>query len=64
MVIATNLGFPRVGVKRELKKAVELFWAGDASADDLQAVAYNLRKAHWKLQQDAGITHIPVNDFS
>ena len=28
MVTATNLGFPRFGPNRELKKLVEGFWSG------------------------------------
>lgn len=38
-VLATNLGFPRIGPYRELKKSPEAYWAGRASATDLQASA-------------------------
>ena len=64
MVLATNLGFPRIGVKRELKKATELFWKSESTAADLQAVAKEIRLRHWQLQKSAGIAHIPCNDFS
>ena len=64
MVLAINLGFPRIGAKRELKKAVEAYWKGEISLADLRGVGVNLRKTHWKMQQDAGIAHIPCNDFS
>ena len=64
MAIAANLGFPRIGVKRELKKAVESFWKGDSSSDALEATGKELRKRHWEIQQKAGIEHIPSNDFS
>lgn len=64
MVIAANLGFPRVGLNRELKKAQEAFWKGKVSEDELQATARDLRKRHWKMQQEIGIEHIPSNDFS
>jgi 5-methyltetrahydropteroyltriglutamate--homocysteine methyltransferase len=64
MVLATNLGFPRIGLKRELKTALESFWSGKQTADDLQAAAKSLRARHWQLQKDAGIQHIPSNDFS
>jgi 5-methyltetrahydropteroyltriglutamate--homocysteine methyltransferase len=64
MVLATNLGFPRIGAQRELKKAVEAYWKGKSSADELQKTAKELRARHWKLQKDAGIDHIPSNDFS
>lgn len=64
MVIAANLGFPRIGIRRELKKALESYWRGEISEHDLQGVARDLRLRHWKLQQQAGIDHIPSNDFS
>ncbi|MGE3622886.1 MAG: 5-methyltetrahydropteroyltriglutamate--homocysteine S-methyltransferase [Bdellovibrionales bacterium] len=64
MTLATNLGFPRVGLKRELKMALEACWSGKQSQDQLQQTARELRARHWKLQKDAGINHIPSNDFS
>lgn len=64
MVIAANLGFPRIGLNRELKKAQEAYWKGKISEAELQNTASELRERHWKLQQDAGIEHIPSNDFS
>ena len=64
MAIASNLGFPRIGVHRELKRAVEGFWRGDVEPDELQATARGLRRRHWQLQRDAGIEHIPSGDFS
>lgn len=64
MVIATNLGFPRIGVKRELKKATEAYWKGETSRDELLAAGRELRLRHWQMQKDAGIAHIPCNDFS
>lgn len=64
MVLATNLGFPRIGDMRQLKKAVEEYWKGNSSKEDLQATGKNLRAHNWKLQKDAGLDHIPSNDFS
>ncbi len=64
MAIATNLGFPRIGTKRELKRAVESFWAGKIGPGELESTARALRREHWRLQQDIGIEHIPSNDFS
>ncbi|MBI1272769.1 MAG: 5-methyltetrahydropteroyltriglutamate--homocysteine S-methyltransferase [Alphaproteobacteria bacterium] len=64
MVLATNLGFPRVGLKRELKAALEAYWAGKQTEEQLQATAKELRARHWKLQKDAGIDQIPSNDFT
>ncbi|QDT99422.1 5-methyltetrahydropteroyltriglutamate--homocysteine S-methyltransferase [Gimesia aquarii] len=64
MAIATNLGFPRIGAQRELKRAIEKFWSGKIEGAKLLEVCRELRAANWKLQQAAGIEHIPSNDFS
>lgn len=64
MVISANLGFPRIGPKRELKKAVESFWKGESDAEALLKVAATIRKDNWEYQQAQGIDHIPSNDFS
>jgi 5-methyltetrahydropteroyltriglutamate--homocysteine methyltransferase len=64
MVLATNLGFPRIGAKRELKKALESFWKGEISEAGLKEAGAELRARHWKLQKDAGLAHIPSNEFS
>lgn len=64
MVLATNLGFPRIGVNRELKKALESYWKGQSTQQDLARCAQDLRARHWTLQKDSGIGHIPSNDFS
>ncbi|MBV9231839.1 MAG: 5-methyltetrahydropteroyltriglutamate--homocysteine S-methyltransferase, partial [Chloroflexi bacterium] len=64
MIQATNLGYPRMGKKRELKHALEQFWAGKLSEAALQEQAASLRKEHWLLQQHLGLHHIPSNDFS
>jgi 5-methyltetrahydropteroyltriglutamate--homocysteine methyltransferase len=64
MTIATNLGFSRMGPHRELKKAMERFWAKKSDAGELLATARGLRAATWKLQRDLGLAQIPCNDFS
>ncbi len=64
MVLTANLGFPRVGADRELKRALERHWRGDLDRDELQTVARELRARHWRLQQSIGIDHIPSNDLS
>lgn len=64
MVIAANLGFPRIGAQRELKKAVERYWKGEMPAEMLMDIAADLRAEHWTLQHRQGINHIPSNDFS
>ncbi|MEG2803132.1 5-methyltetrahydropteroyltriglutamate--homocysteine S-methyltransferase [Stenotrophomonas sp.] len=64
MTTVTNLGFPRIGAKRELKRALEAFWAGESSAASLQDTAKALRARHWALQREAGVDVPPSNDFS
>ena len=64
MVIAANLGFPRIGANRELKKALESYWKGEIAEAALESTAKELRKLHWTMQSQAGIAHIPSNDFS
>jgi 5-methyltetrahydropteroyltriglutamate--homocysteine methyltransferase len=59
-----NLGYPRIGSNRELKKAPELYWAGQISADELIATGKDIRSKNWHLQSAAGIDLIPSNDFS
>src|SRR5437899_8233488 len=64
MGISSNLGVPRMGVHRELKKALEAHWAGRLDESGLLAVGRVLKLNHWVLQQQVGIGHIPSNDFS
>ncbi|MEG1679169.1 MAG: 5-methyltetrahydropteroyltriglutamate--homocysteine S-methyltransferase [Stenotrophomonas sp.] len=64
MTIVTNLGFPRIGARRELKHALENYWRGETDAAQLQASAAALRARHWQLQRDAGVDVPPSNDFS
>ncbi|OTB01053.1 hypothetical protein M426DRAFT_323833 [Hypoxylon sp. CI-4A] len=64
MVQSAVLGFPRMGVNRDLKKATEAYWAGNLSQADLLVEAKRLRLAHWKIQKDAGVDIIPSNDFA
>lgn len=64
MTIIHNLGFPRIGVQRELKKALEQYWNGQINARELEAVGCGLRKKHWQQQADAGVSLLPVGDFA
>ena len=59
-----NLGFPRIGGKRELKRALETFWAGKIDETQLLETAKTIRADNWRIQQTAGIDLIPSNDFS
>lgn len=58
------VGYPRMGPKRELKFALESFWDGKSSAEDLKKVSADLRSSIWKQMSDAGIKYIPSNTFS
>jgi 5-methyltetrahydropteroyltriglutamate--homocysteine methyltransferase len=60
----TVLGYPRIGARRELKRATEAFWAGRDSAADLEGTAAGLRRQTWETLRDAGLTGIPSNTFS
>ncbi|UYO92323.1 5-methyltetrahydropteroyltriglutamate--homocysteine S-methyltransferase [Pollutimonas sp. M17] len=64
MTITHNLGFPRIGVKRELKRALEAYWAGNQTADELQSTGRELRARHWALQAKSGLSFVPVGDFA
>ena len=59
-----NLGFPCIGLNRELKHAVEAFWKGESSLADLEQTGRELRVRHWRLQQDRGVRLVPVGDFA
>ncbi|WP_414900664.1 5-methyltetrahydropteroyltriglutamate--homocysteine S-methyltransferase [Sphingomonas flavalba] len=63
-VIVANLGFPRIGPRRELKTALEAFWSGKTSEADLLETAAALRAATWARQKALGVEVIPSNDFS
>lgn len=62
MALIHNLGFPRIGAKRELKFALESYWKGASSREALQAVGADLRARHW--QNQSGLDLVPVGDFS
>ncbi len=64
MTVASNLGFPRIGARRELKFALERFWSGTLDETGLATAAKGLRNTHWKLQAGHGIGHTPSGDFS
>lgn len=58
------LGLPRIGPDRELKFALESFWADRTGADELLETARGLRAANWRRAQSAGLDTIPSGDFS
>ena len=66
MIKSYVTGFPRIGEKRELKRALEGLWSKKEgfSEENLLSVAKTLKKRHWQYQKDAEISAISVNDFS
>ena len=62
MTIVHNLGFPRIGARRELKFALESYWKGESTLAALKATGAGLRKLHWEHQ--SGLDLVPVGDFS
>ena len=49
MIKVATIGYPRIGPKRELKKALEQFWKGEIAEANLQNVAKDLRKKNWQI---------------
>ena len=62
MVTTHNLGFPRIGSKRELKFALESYWKKNTNRADLLTTGAELRKRHWLQQSNLDL--VPVGDFS
>ncbi len=62
MAILHNLGFPRIGRQRELKRALEQYWQGSSTLAALEHTGSTLRQRHW--QDQAGLDWMPVGDFS
>ncbi|HEY8936600.1 MAG TPA: 5-methyltetrahydropteroyltriglutamate--homocysteine S-methyltransferase [Cyclobacteriaceae bacterium] len=63
-MLTHNLGYPRIGSQRELKKACEQYWSGLTTYKNLLQVGKNLRQQNWLTQKNAGLDLIPSNDFS
>ncbi|URJ28699.1 5-methyltetrahydropteroyltriglutamate--homocysteine S-methyltransferase [Blochmannia endosymbiont of Camponotus sp. C-046] len=63
-IIGHTLGFPRIGLHRELKYALEYYWNGKIKENKLLEIGRTLRRRHWKQQKDSGIDWIPVGDFA
>ncbi|MBK4775925.1 5-methyltetrahydropteroyltriglutamate--homocysteine S-methyltransferase [Candidatus Pantoea edessiphila] len=63
-ILNHTLGFPRIGARRELKKALENYWRGNIDKTELLKIGFELRKRHWEQQKKAGIDILPVGDFA
>ena len=61
---AHTLGVPRIGLRRELKRALEATWRGESSEATLAETARRLRLEGWQRQREAGIDLVACNDFS
>jgi len=62
LVRTHSLGHPRIGAKRELKFALEAYWKGKSSREELRQVGADLRKRNWREQ--SALDRVPVGDFS
>ncbi|WP_044466560.1 5-methyltetrahydropteroyltriglutamate--homocysteine S-methyltransferase [Staphylococcus caprae] len=60
----SNLGFPRLGRKREWKKAIESYWAHKIDKAELDQTLTDLHKENLLLQKNYNLDSIPVGDFS
>ncbi len=45
MALTHNLGFPRIGARRELKQALEAYWRGDIDDEKLNAHSGRIKAA-------------------
>jgi 5-methyltetrahydropteroyltriglutamate--homocysteine methyltransferase len=63
-ITATVLGYPHLGRHRELKRTTGEYWAGTVSAQELLKTGAALRRRNWQSLAAAGISEVPVNDFS
>src|SRR5688572_13768623 len=64
MALSAIVGYPRIGARRELKRATEAYWDGSGSREELDETARTLRLEAWTRMRDAGIDLIPSNTFS
>ncbi|NYF26348.1 5-methyltetrahydropteroyltriglutamate--homocysteine S-methyltransferase [Sporosarcina sp. JAI121] len=63
-VQSSNSGYPRIGEKREWKRALESFWNGSISEEELLKTTEALRLDSLQKQKGFGVDLIPVGDFS
>ena len=64
MIKTSNLGYPRIGLNRELKFALEKFWQSGITQEELEQTAREIQIHNWHLQREIGVDFIPSNDFS
>lgn len=61
---ATVLGYPRIGPRRELKRALEAYWSGRSDRAHLEETARGLRADTWRRLAELGLGSVPGNTFS
>lgn len=64
MIKSHILGYPRMGLQRELKFALERHWRAEISEQQLEECGAQLRERHWAQQRDAGLDFVTVGDFA
>ena len=64
MIRSTNLGYPRIGPRRQLKKALETYWAGELDEPGLRRAAGDIERTALRTQAETGIDIVPAGDFS
>ncbi|WP_040838620.1 5-methyltetrahydropteroyltriglutamate--homocysteine S-methyltransferase [Nocardia brevicatena] len=58
------LGYPRIGPYRELKRALEAYWRGSSSREELLAVGRDIQERQFSELAATGLTQVPGNTFS
>lgn len=58
------LGYPRIGPRRELKRALEAYWHGKSTQAELVAVGRELQEQTWSELAATGLSQVPGNTFS
>ena len=58
------LGYPRIGPHRELKRALESYWHGASTREELLAVGRELQEQTFNELAATGLTQVPGNTFS
>lgn len=58
------MGLPRIGPKRELKWALEKYWAGKIAEDELGDALRALRRENHRMQAEGGMTMVTAGDFA
>ena len=55
-----TLGYPRIGKQREIKRALEGYWKGRRSAEELEATFWAVAEQSWRDQLAADVDFVGV----